>query len=279
MKCKKCGCELPPISVFCPGCGGRQEGKRIALLREAFSSSKFLAICILLTITAVTSVKSINIYWVLQAIAAWMIYSSAKDTGAPLKPGGLKLFNIAFKIQYIVAWVAIGCSAVAGLFCAFMLSVFHSVASSWLGSLVEYSADYSSGLSDVLAQIARLLLDPGYGTLFSIIIAFAFFALALMGIAVNVIIIKKFYEYFGSLAALAESGGDCDAVIDHSGMAARMLIYIVINAVLIGFGSIQLNINGNGMHYKFGVNNLLSVSCIAAYVVGFALIKEYEKKR
>ena len=89
--------------------------------REIFTTTLFLAICILTTISALLGFigGTIDVISVLLAIAFWMLYSSAKN-GKELSGFGLGIGTM--KAMWIIGWIIAGVFAVAGVLVMFVPS-------------------------------------------------------------------------------------------------------------------------------------------------------------
>lgn len=282
MKCRNCGSEITEGSAYCPICGARSEGARVSALREAFSSQQFLSICILVTIAAVFQFKAV--FAILLTVAAWITYSNAKSKTEPLKGSGYKFFHAIFKIVYIFAWVGAVLLILGGFFAVFMLTVLRPVALSWLGSIVEYSSDYSIHFSDLIAQILRLISSTGMGIVAVVAVLMSVAAGVAVIAAANCIFIKKFADYFGALEQIAVKGDSCNDAPDHSGTAVRMLIYGIL--IIIGnIGSVfkvSLNLSNNmamhGVRFNLNFGGIGGICLGAAFIAGYMMIKEFQKK-
>ncbi len=136
MFCHNCGAPVPEESIFCPACGANLQMKAYdeppvnlenqsicsfsAVLRKALCNGKFVAMCILVTASAVLScapvasisginpsvVANIDIFAVLSTIAMWITYVNAKNTDQTMSASGLK-FNMGIaKAVLILRWIA-----------------------------------------------------------------------------------------------------------------------------------------------------------------------------
>ncbi len=149
MFCPNCGNQIPENSFFCPFCGANLQNENgfvppvnledqshvsfASVLRKALSSTKFLVMCILVTVAAVLSCvpttmvdemgfsasANFDLFAILSTIAMWITYANAKSSDTVMNVGGLKFNAVIANIVFVINWVAAGIITVCGiLFCA-----------------------------------------------------------------------------------------------------------------------------------------------------------------
>lgn len=279
MKCQNCGKELARGSSFCPSCGAKVEAVPTAgntVLRNIFSSSHFLAICILLTIAAVLNTGPFKILF---AVACWIVYCDAKSNSEPQRVSGYKFLYTVFKIQYILVWVAAGITAVSGVVGALMILISRGFASSLLGCAVEYSADVSDALSDILAYLAKILTSIPAAVIAALSMLFLMLICAAVMCVYNGIFTRCFVKYFGGIARIAEKGDDGLETLDHSGTSVRMLVCGVLIALPAAVNMFGVSVLKGHISFKLHIGSGLGTLCFAAvYFVAYVMIQEYVKK-
>lgn len=279
MKCQNCGKELARGSSFCPSCGAKAEAVPAVgntVLRNIFSSSYFLAICILLTVAAVLNT---GLFKILFAVACWIVYCDAKSNSEPQRVTGYKFLYTVFKIQYILIWVAASITVVSGAVGALIIIISRGFASSLLGCAVEYSADISDVLSDVVAYLAKILTSIPAAVIAAISLLFLMLICAAAMCVYNGLFTRCFVRYFGGIARVAEKGVDSLADLDHSGTSVRMLVCGVLIALPAAVNMFGVSVSKGHLSFKLHMGSGLGTLCFAAvYFVAYVMIQEYVKK-
>jgi len=155
--------------------------------REIFTTTLFLAICILTTISALLGFVggTIDVISVLLAIAFWMLYSSAKN-GKELSGFGLGIGTM--KAMWIIGWIVAGVFAVAGVLVMFVPS---SVVSTAVDSSIVIAGPDSEEIMDAVLEF--------FGQYGMIWLGVGLLLLALLIAVVNIMYTRRFYQFGGSL--------------------------------------------------------------------------------
>lgn len=155
--------------------------------REIFTTTQFLAICILITLSALLGLVggSIDVFSVLLAISFWMLYSNAKN-GKELSGFGLGIGTV--KAMWIVGWVFAGIFAVVGLMLMF-------IPSSVVASAVDFSVDITGPESEeLLDSILNFFGQHGM-----IWLGLAFLLIAVLVAVINFLFNRRFCVFTESL--------------------------------------------------------------------------------
>ena len=155
--------------------------------REIFTTTHFLAICILIAISALLGLigGSIDVFSVLLAISFWMLYSNAKN-GKELSGFGLGIGTV--KAMWIVGWVFAGIFAVVGLMLMF-------IPSSVVASAVDFSVDITGPESEeLLDTILNFFGQHGM-----IWLGLAFLLVAVLVAVINFLFNRRFCVFTESL--------------------------------------------------------------------------------
>ena len=147
MFCPNCGQQIPDGSIFCPVCGANLqyqapdevpvnlEGQNttgfVSILRGFLTSSKFLAMCIIVTIATilacvptmvtdattgeVTTSSSFDIFGILSTCAMWITYAKAKSSDPVMSLNGLRFTAGITKAVYIINWISVGLLFLLGI--------------------------------------------------------------------------------------------------------------------------------------------------------------------
>lgn len=155
--------------------------------REIFTTTQFLAICILIAISALLGLigGSIDVFSVLLAISFWMLYSNAKN-GKELSGFGLGIGTV--KAMWIVGWVFAGIFAVVGLMLMF-------IPSSVVASAVDFSVDITGPESEELLD-AILNFFGQHGMIW---LGLAFLLVAVLVAVINFLFNRRFCVFTESL--------------------------------------------------------------------------------
>lgn len=157
MFCPNCGKQIPENSFFCPFCGANlHNGNAVeppvnledqspvsfaSVLRKALCSTKFLVMCILVSVAAVLSFvpttmvdemgfsasANFDLFAILSTIAMWITYANAKNADAVMSVGGLKFNAIIANIVFVMNWVAAGIITVCGILLCVMGPMFSAL--------------------------------------------------------------------------------------------------------------------------------------------------------
>mgnify|MGYP003450380614 FL=1 len=142
MFCKNCGTELLDDSRFCHKCGaftGDAEcnatppiqsaapNPAIELMRKAFSSSRFLAVAIVIsagvTISFLSSILdngAFSVGDVLLTVSCWLLYAAARgETVDNRFTVPVMILSVTSKVVYIINWVLIGLLGAVSVLFAF----------------------------------------------------------------------------------------------------------------------------------------------------------------
>ena len=221
MFCPNCGSQLPDDSLFCSSCGAsvqtnasfnppvnleeQNENSFAAVLRRAICSTKFLVMCILVSVAAVLSfvpttvtidgagmstTSNFDLFAILSTIAMWITYANAKNSEPIMAVGGLKFNATIAKITFVLNWVAAGIIVVCGaLLCA-------------MGPMLNSLLSDESVVEDFYLELAPVFEEYGLGDLLTNItgdfISMFFIGIGVVMLVVGVlmILLNVFYSFF-----------------------------------------------------------------------------------
>lgn len=294
MFCPNCGNKLPENTDVCPACGAAipqknnipdensapvpaagGDGNAIVFtgfetLKKVFSSSLFLALCIVISAAAALGIisETFDLYAILGAIACWIIYANAKSSD-PLKQSGYKFAAVITRIMYVINWVCIGLIAVSGAIVSALFFYSDSMLEQLLTSLNTYFPnvyyDLMSELEELTAELSDVIAPSEFMSYASWGFAIAVIVVAVIAIAVmivyNLCFVRPLDKYTHSLSDSFVTGS---VTVYNKSLATRFLVFGIINAVF-SLGSISGLTTGNTAS--------LAVLCsLAIFFICYALI-------
>ncbi len=229
MYCPNCGNEISENSLFCHSCGAnlqaapssdvpvnlqeQNEHSFANVLRRALCSTKFLVMCILVSVVGVLSFapttvtytdgvvtsasSSFDLFAILSTIAMWITYANAKKADPVMAVGGLKFNAIIAKITYVLNWILV----VIILICGVLICAAGPMLNSLLGEegfmeelYLEIGPVFESyGLGDVLGDITGEFIS----------IFFIAFGVGLLIAGVAMLLLNIFY--YGKVKSFANN--------------------------------------------------------------------------
>ncbi len=205
MKCSNCNFETNQDFVYCPNCGAAQNGepfaepvslnpaadKIFALLKD----NLFLAVCILMTVSAAASVISgtIQLFTILIAIFLWCMYSSAEK--GFVNENQLRNISGTVYASYIVTNVLAGIFVFLGLIMSAMSSFLSSL------KLSDILDEFSTGFSEFDIDISDFLYDlpQNIMSIIGVVLAIMFIFIAAVILVFNILGIRKIHRFIKSV--------------------------------------------------------------------------------
>lgn len=222
----------------------------LQFFKNAFSHQLFLAITILMTVSAGFSIVggSFDVFKILYSIGFWLIYTSASnDTLMNIK--GIKFVNGVIQARRIVNWVAVGIIAVCGILCMFVFPLI------------------SVGLSDILRDsflvgdvyvFDSLDIADSAAVIVGIVVGVVLLISAVICALFNIFYINKTVDFVKSLYNSAET--NVFGIVNARYVGIWFLVIGIVNA-LSGLSSFDF------------VLILSQLSFAAAYIIGYFWIK------
>lgn len=155
--------------------------------RDIFTTTLFLAICILMTISTVIGLVdgTMDILGILYVIAFWQLYSTARS-GKDLAGFGLGIGTV--KASWIIGWIVAGVLAVCGVIIMF-------IPSSAVHTAVDYSFSITGpGSEELLDDVLEF-----FGQYGMIWIGVILLLIAVVVAVINILYTKRFYTFARSL--------------------------------------------------------------------------------
>lgn len=227
MFCPNCGKQIPENSFFCPFCGANlQNGNAseppvnledqsplsfASVLRKALSSTKFLVMCILVTVAAVLSCvpttmvdemgfsanANFDLFAILSTIAMWITYANAKNADTVMSAGGLKFNAGIAQAVFILNWVAAGIIFVCGIvLCA-------------IGPMLSALFTDEAMMEDFYLQITPVFEEYGFGDLLAMftgdVISMLMIGIGVAFILMGIVMILLNVFYYGKVKKFANN--------------------------------------------------------------------------
>ncbi len=229
MFCPNCGQQIPEGSIFCPACGANLQYQSpeappvnleeqntpgfASILRQALASSKFLAMCIIVTIAAllacapvtttdlttgaVSSSSNFDLFGILSTIAMWITYAKAKSSDTIMSVGGLKFSSGIAKATWIVNWIVIVVFFVCG--------VIFIAAGPMIGSFLEdpsfieeFNVQFQAQIGSIGAEDLTEMLSADMVGIFVTVFSVVFIVAAIIMLVFNIL-------YYGKVCKFARN--------------------------------------------------------------------------
>lgn len=205
MKCTNCNFETTQDFTYCPNCGSAQNTEPVAepvslnpaadKIFALLKDNLFLVVCILLTVSAATSVISggIPLFTILIAIFLWCIYSSAQK--GFVNENQLRNISGTVYASYIVTNVLAGIFVFLGLLMSVMSSFLSSLKlSDILNELSLEFNEFDVDISDFLYDLPQNIVS-----IIGILLAIMFIFIAAAILVFNILGIRKIHRFIKSV--------------------------------------------------------------------------------
>lgn len=228
MFCPNCGNQIPENSLFCPFCGANLQTDNgfeppvnlenqspvsfASVLRKSLTSTKFLVMCILVTVAAVlsfvpttvsideagmSSSSGFDLFAILSTIAMWITYANAKNSDTVMSASGLKFNAGIAKATFVINWIAAGIIFVCGvLFCA-------------MGPMFSALLEDEAAMEDFYIEINPVLEGYGLGDIFADmtgdVVSIFMIVLGVVMFVVGIVMILLNIFYYGKVSKFAKN--------------------------------------------------------------------------
>lgn len=205
MKCTNCNFETTQDFTYCPNCGSAQNSEPVAepvslnpaadKIFALLKDNLFLVVCILITVSAATSVinGAIPLFTILIAIFLWCIYSSAQK--GFVNENQLRNISGTVYASYIVTNVLAGIFVFLGLLMSAMSSFLSSLKlSDILNELSLEFNEFDVDISDFLYDLPQNIVS-----IIGILSAITFIFIAAVILIFNILGVRKIHRFIKSV--------------------------------------------------------------------------------